>query len=92
MKGIDISYNAIGTLQHITQYPALFEFCNESGYGISGTDDQALRFINTASMITTTCISIAFLLILCSVGVIFILLSIIIKLREKHIAISSLLR
>jgi ABC-type lipoprotein release transport system permease subunit len=91
MKDIDISYNAIGTLQHITQYPGLFEFCNESGYGISGAEDQALRFINTASMITTTCISIAFLLILCSVGVIFILLSIIIKLREKHIAISRAL-
>lgn len=91
MKDISISYNAIGTLRHVTQYPRLFDYCNESGIGISDAGDQALRLINTASMINTTCIVIAFLLIVCSVGVVFILLSIILKLRERHIAVSRAL-
>ena len=91
MKGISISYNAIGTLRYVTRYPKLLEFCNENGIGISGVEDYAVSLINTASMINTTCLTIAFLLIVCAVGVVFILLSIVIKLREKHIAISRAL-
>jgi ABC-type lipoprotein release transport system permease subunit len=88
MKDIAISYNAIGTLQNVTQYQSLLKYCNENGFGISGAGDQALSLINTASMINITCLVVAFLLIVCSVGVVFILLSIIMKLRERHIAIS----